>query len=196
MHIKLKAISHLLSLDLKAAQLSFDVWNQWTDSRDVDWNVARANSNITYSPTQLCDYLQHTNMGSSVKKDFLADSYLLYPSGIMIVRLTGVYSTGTFEHLHINSLRAFYFRRGLTLVQATSWDVDRAHCVAAAITRFCWVESLAFWATFLALSTRAAAAFATAFASCINISCSKHKQRDLSPDSIYFCVRKRMCWIT
>lgn len=25
---------------------------------------------------------------------------------------------------------------GLTLVQATSWEVDRAHCVAAAIT---WV---------------------------------------------------------
>lgn len=61
----------------------------------------------------------------------------------------------------------------LTLVQATSWDVDRAHCVAAAITRFCWVESSVFWATFLALSTRAAAALATAFASCINMSCQK-----------------------
>lgn len=70
-------------------------------------------------------------------------------------------------------LKLYFSGRLLTLVQATSWDVDRAHWVAAAITRFCWTESSVFWATFLALSTRAAAALATALASCISMSCQQ-----------------------
>lgn len=57
-----------------------------------------------------------------------------------------------------------------TLVQATSCEVDRAHWVAAAITRFCNVVSSATWATFLAFRTNIAAALATALARFIRMS--------------------------
>lgn len=59
-----------------------------------------------------------------------------------------------------------------TLVQATSCEVDRAHCVAAAITRFCNMVSSATWATFLAFRTNIAAALATALARFIRVSCN------------------------
>lgn len=57
-----------------------------------------------------------------------------------------------------------------TLAHATSWEVDRAHWVAAAITRFWSTVSSATWATFLALSTNMAAALATALARFIRMS--------------------------
>lgn len=57
-----------------------------------------------------------------------------------------------------------------TLAHATSWDVDRAHCVAAAMTRFWSTVSSATWATFLAFSTNMAAALATALARFIRMS--------------------------
>lgn len=57
-----------------------------------------------------------------------------------------------------------------TLAHATSWEVDRAHWVAAAITRFWSTVSSATWATFLAFSTNMAAALATALARFIRMS--------------------------
>lgn len=59
-----------------------------------------------------------------------------------------------------------------TFVQATSWEVERAHWVAAAITRFCNMVSSATWATFLAFRTNIAAALATALARFIRVSCN------------------------
>lgn len=59
----------------------------------------------------------------------------------------------------------------ITLVQATSCEVERAHRVAAAITRFCNMVSSATWATFLAFRTNMAAALATALAKFIRVSC-------------------------
>lgn len=58
----------------------------------------------------------------------------------------------------------------LTLAQATSWEVESAHCVAAAITLFCRTVSSATCATFLAFNTNIAAAFATALARLIRTS--------------------------
>lgn len=60
----------------------------------------------------------------------------------------------------------------LTLVQATSCEVERAHCVAAVITRFCSAVSSATCATFFAFSTSSAAALATALARFIMMSCN------------------------
>lgn len=59
-----------------------------------------------------------------------------------------------------------------TLAHATSWEVDRAHWVAAAMTLFWRTVSSATWATFLAFSTNMAAALATALARFIRISCT------------------------
>lgn len=51
-----------------------------------------------------------------------------------------------------------------TFVQATSCEVESAHCVAAVMTRFWSAVSSATCATFLAFSTSMAAALATALA--------------------------------
>lgn len=56
------------------------------------------------------------------------------------------------------------------MAHATSWEVDRAHWVAAAITRFWSTVSSATWATFFAFSTNMAAALATALARFIRTS--------------------------
>lgn len=63
-----------------------------------------------------------------------------------------------------------------TLAHATSWEVDRAHWVAAAMTRFCSTVSSATWATFLAFSTNMAAALATALARFIRMSYNSSNQ--------------------
>lgn len=52
----------------------------------------------------------------------------------------------------------------LTLAHATSWDVVRAHCVAAVITLFWWAWSSHLLATFFAFKTKLAVAFATRLA--------------------------------
>jgi len=60
----------------------------------------------------------------------------------------------------------------LTLAQATSCEVARAHCVAAPITLFWVAWSSQVAAMFLAFSTSAAVVLATALASPSRMSCS------------------------
>lgn len=77
-----------------------------------------------------------------------------------------MFSTPVFFHIHLNVLQTY----SCTLAHATSWEVDRAHWVAAAMTRFWSTVSSATWATFLAFSTNMAAALATALARFIRMS--------------------------
>lgn len=57
------------------------------------------------------------------------------------------------------------------MVQATSCEVAKAHCVAEEITLSCWIGSSAVLATVFAFSTRDAVAFATALARASKASC-------------------------
>lgn len=80
-----------------------------------------------------------------------------------------------------------------TLAHATSWEVDRAHWVAAAMTRFCSTVSSATWATFLAFSTNMAAALATALARFIRMSYKNSNQvaqvtQTISSATTYSCT--------
>lgn len=87
--------------------------------------------------------------------------------------LLGLLLLGQVYSAHLSVLQTC----SCTLAHATSWEVDRAHWVAAAITRFWSTVSSATWATFLAFSTNMAAALATALARFIRMSYNNNNHR-------------------
>lgn len=84
------------------------------------------------------------------------------------------------------TLDKVYSGRCSTLAHATSCEVDRAHWVAAAMTRFWRTVSSATWATFFAFRTNMAAALATALAKFMRTSCTGCKTKRII-HSIWKC---------
>lgn len=102
-------------------------------------------------------------------------SYLMLGNGSSgdCSALLGLFLLGQVYSDHLSVLQTC----SCTLAHATSWEVDRAHWVAAAITRFWSTVSSATWATFLAFSTNMAAALATALAKFIRMSYNNDNHR-------------------